>query len=85
MVTDYFNADIFGLIGELLKSMTLEEAIDIIVDIDGILNSNLNTIDYLKLKQKILKLYEKSPVIINQNQKPMQKSKPLVKNLFNEK
>lgn len=85
MVTDYFNADIFGLIGELLKSMTLEEAIDIIVDIDGILNSNLNTIDYLKLKQKILKLYEKSPVIINQNQKPMQKSKLLVKNLFNEK
>ena len=85
MVTDYFNADIFGLVGELLKSMTLEEAIDIIVDIDGFLNSNLNTIDYLKLKQKILKLYEKSPVIINQNQKPMQKSKLLVKSLFNEK
>ena len=85
MVTDYFNADIFGLVGELLKSMTLEEAIDIIVDIDDFLNSNLNTIDYLKLKQKILKLYEKSPVIINQNQKPMQKSKLLVKNLFNEK
>lgn len=40
MMTDYFNTNIFNLFGELLKSMTLEEAIDIIVDIDGFLDDN---------------------------------------------
>ena len=62
MMTDYFNANIFNLIGELLKSMTLEEAIDIIVDMDVFLEYNLNTKYYLKLKQKIHKLLQKSPV-----------------------
>ena len=82
MVTNYFNADIFGLIGELLKSMSLEEAIDIIVDMDGFLDKGLTIIDYLKLKQKIIKLYEESPAIKDQNENIPAKGKPLVKNLF---
>lgn len=77
MVTDYFNADLLGLIGELLKTMSLEEAIDIIVDIDSFLDNKMSTLDYLKLKQKILKLYEK-----NQNIKTQ---KQLVKNFLNKK
>ena len=82
MVTDYFNADAFGLIGELLKSMSLEEAIDIIVDMDGFLDNSLTIFDYLKLKQKIIQLYEKSPVIQSQSENIPAKGKRLVKNLF---
>ena len=60
MVEDYFNADLFRLIGELLKSMSLEEAIDIIVDIDQLLNMDYgNYIQYLKTKQKILNIYNR--------------------------
>ena len=60
MVEDYFNADLFRLIGELLKSMSLEEAIDIIVDMDQLLNMDYgNYIQYLKTKQKILNIYNR--------------------------
>ena len=60
MVEDYFNADPFKLIGELLKSMSLEEAIDIIVDMDQLLDqSDLNYFKYLKIKQKILNIYNR--------------------------
>lgn len=83
MITDYFNADIFGLIGVLLKSMTLEQAIDIIVDMDSLLiNYDLNTIDYLKLKQKIVKLLQKSAITQNQIPTKHERPKKLVKNLF---
>ena len=84
MVEDYFNADIFGLIGELLKSMSLEEAIDIIVDMDRFMYLKDFTVsDYTKLKQKILKIYER-------NQKPPKTidnsyEKQLVKRLTNQK
>ncbi len=60
MVEDYFNADLFRLIGELLKSMSLEEAIDIIVDMDQLLNMDYgNYIQYLKTKQKKLNIYNR--------------------------
>ena len=62
--------------------MSLEEAIDIIVDMDGFLDNGLTIIDYLKLKQKIIKLYEESPAIKDQNENIPAKGKPLVKNLF---
>lgn len=79
MVTDYFNADIFDLIGELLKSMTLEEAIDIIVDMDLFLDyDNITTIDYLKYKQKVLKLLKRAG-------KNDTDSKSLVKSIFKSK
>ena len=61
MIEDYFNADIFKLIGQLLKYMSLEEIIDIIVDMDWLLNSKQkNYLDYLKIKNKILKIYHRS-------------------------
>lgn len=60
MIEDYFNADPFRLIGELLKSMSLEEAIDIIVDMDQLLcPSDLSFFQYLKIKQKILNIYNR--------------------------
>lgn len=86
MITDYFNADIFGLIGELLKSITLEETIDIIVDMDSLLlNNDLNVKEYLKVKQKIHKLLQKSPITQMKKQVISQKEKNLVKNLFSKK
>lgn len=56
MLEDYFNADIFGLIGELSKTIPLEDIIDIIVEMDQFLSlKNASYLDYLKLKHKILK------------------------------
>ena len=81
MVTDYFNADAIGLIGKLLKSMSLEEAIDIIVDMDGFLDNTLTTMDYLKLKHKIQKLYQKKS-ISQKKQDHSQSKKTLVKKQF---
>lgn len=58
MTEDYFNADLFGLIGELLKSMSLEEIIDILVDMDQLLTTyNDSYVQYLKIKQKLLNIY----------------------------
>ena len=82
MITDYFNADAIGLIGELLKSMSLEEAINILVEIDGFLDNRLTMIDYLKLKHKIQKLYQTNS--ISQKKQELSHSKKiLVKKSFN--
>lgn len=61
MQDDYFNGNIFNVIRTLLKSMSLEEAIDIIVDMDN-LNSNddLYATNYYKIRRKIEKAYKKS-------------------------
>lgn len=75
MVEDYFNADLFRLIGELLKSMSLEEAIDIIVDMDQLLNMDYgNCIQYLKTKQKILNIYNRKKRKENSNKTPCQEN-----------
>ena len=58
MVEDYFKADFGALIGELLKSMSLEEAIDIITDMDLFIHqSNSSFIEYMQLRQKIQDIY----------------------------
>ena len=83
MMTDYFNTDTFKLIGELMKSMTLEETIDILVDLDQFLElKNFKFTDYLKLKHKIIKLYTQSHNAEEINQfKKICKEKVLVKTL----
>lgn len=59
MMLYYFNANVFGLIIELLKSMSLEDAISIIVDMDKFIHlSDFDIKEYLKLKRKIEKLYD---------------------------
>lgn len=61
MVEDYFNGNIFNVIRVLLKSMSLEDAIDIIVDMDNLDYKSENyLIDYYKIKRKIKKIYKKS-------------------------
>ena len=63
MVEDYFNADLLRLFGELLKSMSIEEAVDIIVELDQFTEpETLDYISYLKTKQKIKKIYNKSKI-----------------------
>lgn len=58
MMKDYFKADFGALLGELLKSMSLEEAIDIITDMDlFIYQSDSSFIEYMKLRQKIINIY----------------------------
>ena len=60
MLKHYFQADIFSLINELEKSMTTEEAIEIIADMDLFLNqANVSFLDFLKLRQKIISIYER--------------------------
>lgn len=59
MMLYYFNANVFGLITELLKNMNLEDAISIIVDMDKFIYLNdFDIKEYLKLKRKIEKLYD---------------------------
>lgn len=54
MIENYFNADIFSLIGELMQKMSLEEIIDILVDMDNLVyEDNPNYIEYIKIKEKI--------------------------------
>lgn len=77
MITDYFNADIFGLIGELLKSMSLEEAIDIIIDIDECFYYDQIDTNYINLKQKIINLLQKSPIAHAKNLNISKKEKVL--------
>lgn len=63
MEKDYFNANIFKVISQLLKVMSLEEAIDIITDIDqSIITEDFDIIDYLKIKGKINFIKTKSKV-----------------------
>ena len=60
MMKDYFNNDIFSLIDELKKSMTLEEAVSIISDMDLFLNqTDVSFLDFLKLRKKIISIYER--------------------------
>ena len=77
---DYFNNDIFSLIDELKKSMTLEEAVSIIADMDLFLNqtdvsyTRSRVLDFLKLRQKIISIYERRYI---------QNEKTLVKKIIN--
>lgn len=58
MLKHYFQADIFSLINELEKSMTTEEAIGLIADMDLFLNQDdVNLLYFLKLRQKIMNIY----------------------------
>ena len=60
MTEDYFNADILRLFGELIKSMSIEQAVDIIVDLDQFTKPETSDyISYLKTKQKIKNIYNK--------------------------
>lgn len=60
MMKDYFHADVFALIGELLKSMSLEEALDIITSMDLLLHQDdASFIDFVILRQKIMRIYER--------------------------
>lgn len=62
MINDYFHANIFNLIKEMLKSMTLEEIIDILVDMDYLIETNSEDyIEYLKIKKKIIDIYNRNP------------------------
>ena len=71
MLKDYFQADIFSLINELEKSMTTEEAIEIIADMDLFLNqADVSFLDFLKLRQKIISIYERRYI---QNEKTLVK------------
>jgi hypothetical protein len=55
MENDYYNANIFGLIDELMNYMTIDEVIDIICDIDNINDKSI--IAYYKIKKKLLHIY----------------------------
>lgn len=60
MIKDYFHADLFALINELLKSMSLKEAIDIITNMDLFLNKNeASFVEFINLRQKIMRIYER--------------------------
>lgn len=75
MMKDYFNNDIFSLIDELKKSMTLEEAVSIIANMDLFLNqTDVSFLDFLKLRQKIISIYERRYI---------QNEKTLVKKIIN--
>ena len=60
MTEDYFNADFLRLFGELLKSMSIEEVIDIIISLDQFTEPETSDyISYLKTRQKIKSIYIK--------------------------
>ena len=60
MEADYFNACLINLISELSQKMTIEEAVDILVDIDYIDEHPDDQNFYKKTYSKITKLYNKS-------------------------
>lgn len=61
MMSDYFNCNLPNLIQELLKHMSLEEAVDIIVDMDILLKNNmLNELDYIKQVNRIIRIYKRN-------------------------
>lgn len=60
METDYFNANLYNLIIELSQKMTVEEAIDIIIDMDYIYYHPQDYSFYKKTISKIINLYQKS-------------------------
>ena len=63
MIEYYFNADIFSLISELMKKISLKEIIDILVDMDMLLyNENKSYLEYLKIKEKIRFIQNKNKV-----------------------
>ena len=60
MMKDYFQADLNSLIKQLSQNMSIEEAIDIITDIDlFIYQQDVSLLDYMKLRQKIMNIYER--------------------------
>lgn len=78
MMKDYFHGDLFALISVLLKSMSLEEAIDIISSMDLFLNyKDTNFVEFIILRQKIMRIYERR--FISSDSKG---DKKLVKRLF---
>lgn len=60
MEADYFNACLINLITELSQKMKVEEAVDILVDIDYIHEHPDDQFFYKKTYSKIKKLYNKS-------------------------
>lgn len=54
MIENYFNADIFSLINDLMKKMSLKQIIDILVDMDYLVyEDNPSYLQYIKIKEKI--------------------------------
>ena len=78
MMKDFFHADLLALISELLKSMSLEEAIDIITSMDLFLYQNeASFMEFVSLRQKIMQIYERRFILDDSKGE-----KRLVKQLF---